>query len=378
MAGILILSNATLNATNVINVTNVTITTTLAGFLAAVNETANITQTLAPAFANIAITTGNATANAATTEGGAGDNDQVLVWVASSIGSFLGFLLIVGLVILVAKWYGARALGRSIEVGITTCDEHYLGVNVRIEGLKVDGFEGIIAIDSLEVENPPKHYYSPYFVKVGKVVLDLGMIETMKSMGKKVVIDRVILKGVDIIYETKFTTSNLQEILDHLQGEHHSQQEGGVHPAEEEAAKSKQSFFQRMTGACRRNPPPEGKDGEAPAPEAASKKKESEPLLKTEKDEKGVKGKPHEEDKLEIVVREVSLEDIGVKVAMHALRGAGSYTAVADINFKDLDKETKDMDTAAGVSMVLSLILKSVAKSAIATVMGKKVADEKF
>jgi hypothetical protein len=287
-----------------------------------------------------------------------------------SIGAKIGYgggtvlLLILGMIFafLVLKRRGVSVLGKTIQAGIERYDQHYLGVNVNIGKLEVDAAHGNINVEEVLVENPPG-YHSPHFVTIKKVTLDLDMGKTLSSLGRKIVIDEATLSGVDLIYEKSFTTSNINDILVHLQGDHPAQKE--------------QSEDNRFLSCCSsgKKPPSTGqkvddkenKGGYINLPTADAKQTSPNP-------------KPHEQDQTEVVMKKLQLVDIGVKLASYAARGMGQYTSLADICLDDVEDQKKKIsgDKAAGVAMILAIVLNSVKKSVVANVMGKSFADQRY
>lgn len=331
------------------------------------------------------------------------DSEAEEVAVAAGVSGISIFLIVIMCVVafFVLKRWGAQWIGRAIEHGIENFDEHYLGVNVNIKdnGLVVDAAHGRIELDGLVVENP-KGYYNEYFAKIGKVVLDLDMAAIVCSRGKKIVIDEVILTGCDIIYETSFTTSNLQEIVDHLQGEHPAQQPGGaataaqrpapVEPIYPEPSKSSFPFgwCDRCSRCNSRQAPPESnikvymvRDASSVESSAASYKPLNQPGTTELTDSgsnpaEGQKPKPQESDQIEVEVRHLRLEDISVKAAVKQLHGSGQYVSVDKVEFDNLSEEQKQLGSSAGIAKIVSIVLHSIKHSVITNVMGKAYADE--
>jgi len=87
------------------------------------------------------------------------------------------------------------------------------GVPMSIKHIAFNPFEGSLTIRELFVGNP-QGYSSPYAVKLGYFHVDIGM-KTLFS--KKVLIERVEVKGVDLNYETSLLLkNNIQEIQDNV------------------------------------------------------------------------------------------------------------------------------------------------------------------
>ena len=87
------------------------------------------------------------------------------------------------------------------------------GVPMSIKHIAFNPFEGSLTIRELFVGNP-QGYSSPYAVKLGYFHVDIGM-KTLLS--KKILIERVEVKGVDLNYETSLLLkNNIQEIQDNV------------------------------------------------------------------------------------------------------------------------------------------------------------------
>lgn len=109
-------------------------------------------------------------------------------------------------------------LGSLIEAAIEHFDEQLLGVNVDFGAVKVTVGEGVVAVHDLTLENP-YGYWSPYFVHIGELLVDIDLQAFMTSMGRQVVIERLQLHDVDVIWEGGLVSSNLRDFLKLLQGD---------------------------------------------------------------------------------------------------------------------------------------------------------------
>ena len=88
-----------------------------------------------------------------------------------------------------------------------------LGTNASVERIHIEPFNGRVEITNLIIDNPSESYSSDYAIKLGDVVAD---IEIGSVFGKKIHIEDLTLKDVDVVYETTVINSNLQEILDNV------------------------------------------------------------------------------------------------------------------------------------------------------------------
>ena len=100
-----------------------------------------------------------------------------------------------------------------IKGGIQHVGPMITGVPMSIKHIAFNPFEGSLTIRELFVGNP-QGYSSPYAVKLGYFHVDIGM-KTLFS--KKILIERVEVKGVDLNYETSLLlNNNIQEIQDNV------------------------------------------------------------------------------------------------------------------------------------------------------------------
>jgi len=109
-------------------------------------------------------------------------------------------------------------LGKNIKAGIEEFDRSILGVDVTIGNLTVNPFDGYIDCEHLIVHNPVG-YTSPYLLKAEKVFLDIDMLKLSSSFMNKVSVDRMVFKDITAIYEKKWGSSNMQEVLQFLNEE---------------------------------------------------------------------------------------------------------------------------------------------------------------
>lgn len=112
----------------------------------------------------------------------------------------------------------ADILGKSIKVGIEKFDRSVLGVDVTIGNLTVNPFDGYIDCEHLIVHNPVG-YTSPYLLKAEKVFLDIDMLRLSSSFMNMVSVEKMVFKDITAIYEKKWGTSNMQEVLQFLNEE---------------------------------------------------------------------------------------------------------------------------------------------------------------
>lgn len=106
-------------------------------------------------------------------------------------------------------------IGRSIKAGIQKFDKKVLGVDIEVGQLTVNPFDGYVDCEHLIIFNPPG-YTSPHLLKAEKVLLDIEMLKLIKSATQKISVEKLVFKDITAVYEKKWGTSNVQDVLDFL------------------------------------------------------------------------------------------------------------------------------------------------------------------
>ena len=88
-----------------------------------------------------------------------------------------------------------------------------LGTNVSVQRIHIEPFNGRVEITNLIIDNPKESYSSEYAIKLGDIVTDVDLSTVTK---KKIHIEEMRMKEVNVNYETNVITSNLQDILDNV------------------------------------------------------------------------------------------------------------------------------------------------------------------
>ena len=127
-----------------------------------------------------------------------------------------------------------------IKNGIYHAGPLITGVPMEIKHISFNPFAGTLTIRDFIVGNP-KGYSSPYAVKLGHLHVDVGMT-TLFS--KKLLLERIEVRGVELNYETSLLSTNIGEIQDNvnkLSGEDSKKEPAQKEPAkkEEKAAQGK-------------------------------------------------------------------------------------------------------------------------------------------
>jgi len=227
-------------------------------------------------------------------------------------------------------WFLSRLLGQTVAAGIETFDRSLLGVDVEIGSIYPSIMYGILDVQGLVVKNPEGGKYdSEYLLQAKKVHIDIDMLRLFCSRFKHVKVEKLEFRDVDVIYEKGLKSSNIQDVLNFLAGDGK-------------------------------------KDPEAP-PEATKAVKS---VPKDEAEAEAETATPTKSD-VEVTLHEVKIENVGARAQMKLLGGRGIRVAIADISYRDF---TEDVGTSA-MDDVIVLLLKSVLKSVLANVIGKKYGD---
>lgn len=111
--------------------------------------------------------------------------------------------------------------GALVRLAVEHYDTAYLGVDVHIDQIRFNPFNGKLVMEGLQVDNPPG-WKSDYLLQVSGTFMDLDMLPLIFSLGNKRIVEDLIQDGVDVIYETSVVSSNVDEVSGYL-----SSQSGG-------------------------------------------------------------------------------------------------------------------------------------------------------
>ena len=121
------------------------------------------------------------------------------------VGIIFGILLVLIIaVLLTLPWI--------IKAGIQHVGPVITGVPMEIKSVSYNPFEGTLTIKDFIVGNP-KGYSTPHAVKLGHLHVDVGMTTLLS---KKLLIERIEVKDVELNYETSVLKNNIQEIQDNV------------------------------------------------------------------------------------------------------------------------------------------------------------------
>ena len=117
-----------------------------------------------------------------------------------------------------------------VKGGIQHVGPVITGVPMEIQSFSLNPFQGTVTIKGFILGNP-KGYSSPYAIKLEHLHLDLGM---STLFDKKLLIERIEVKGVELNYETSVLNNNIKEIQNNV-----NKLAGGQADAKTEGAASK-------------------------------------------------------------------------------------------------------------------------------------------
>jgi hypothetical protein len=118
------------------------------------------------------------------------------------------------LVLLVIIFFAvALSLGSIIKSGVNKVGPQVTQTSVELGSAQVSPFSGHGTLSNLVVGNPPG-WQSAHAFSLGQISMD---VEPRSLMGDHVVINSIVIDQPDIIYETRLTSSNLQDLLKNIQ-----------------------------------------------------------------------------------------------------------------------------------------------------------------
>lgn len=126
------------------------------------------------------------------------------------------FLYIVGAVVallVVAFLVVAFSLGAIIKKGVNTKGPEITQSSVVLGGAKISPFSGHGTLSNLVVGNP-RGWTSDHAFSLGQIAID---VQPRSLLGDHVVINNLTIEQPEIVYETKLTSSNLQDLLKNIQ-----------------------------------------------------------------------------------------------------------------------------------------------------------------
>eukprot|EP00408_Alexandrium_pacificum_P061317 CAMPEP_0171170180 /NCGR_PEP_ID=MMETSP0790-20130122/8584_1 /TAXON_ID=2925 /ORGANISM="Alexandrium catenella, Strain OF101" /LENGTH=445 /DNA_ID=CAMNT_0011635025 /DNA_START=95 /DNA_END=1432 /DNA_ORIENTATION=+ len=212
-------------------------------------------------------------------------------------------------------------LGALVQRMVAGFDEGLLGVKVQTESLKLEPISGVVEVHGLKVGNP-HGFRSAHLLRANKVVLRVNMARLVTSLGGVVEVDEVELDDVDVIYEKALRSSNLSTLLHHLEGD-------------------------------------DGKGGHGAKHQHGNH-------------QHGGHGHHEEGHQPQVALHKISVRNVGAKVCSSLSVTVGPRLAVGDIHYEDFDKTSGG---GKGLMQVVSLVLATLIKSILASLLGERASD---
>ena len=125
------------------------------------------------------------------------------------VWTITGIVVGILVVLLVIVYFSLSAI---LKGSVQTFGSMVLGVPVTVDRIDLKPFSGALAIRNLTVANP-EGYSSPYAFKLGK--FDVVLVPS-SLFGKKMIIDKLAVEGMELNYETNLLRSNLSDIQNNI------------------------------------------------------------------------------------------------------------------------------------------------------------------
>merc|ERR1719316_904399 len=255
--------------------------------------------------------------------------------VFSATNEIIAFIfMFIGVLLVVMVLSSAKVIGLAVKLAIESVDRIILGVDVEIGAARLSICRGFVNLADVVVQNP-EGYKTPYLLSVGKVVVKLCMSKLLWSLGKVVEIEALILSNVDIIFEKSSSSSNVQDLLKHLEGD------------------KKEMTEEEMKGGSGKPKPSVQVKGwrhlEGDKPEETDHKE----VVESEKPKPSV----------EVILHRIDILEVGAKVASTYLEGRGIRVALGNIEYNDFQEQCGGK---VEVSVVVKIIVETLMKSVLA------------
>ena len=126
---------------------------------------------------------------------------------------FLSILGVIVALLVIGFFVVAFSLGGIVKKGINTKGPEITQSSVVLGGAKISPFSGKGTLSNLVIGNPAG-WTSDHAFSLGEIAID---VEPKSLTGDHVVINNISIEKPDIIYETKITSSNLQDLVKNIQ-----------------------------------------------------------------------------------------------------------------------------------------------------------------
>jgi len=235
-------------------------------------------------------------------------------------------------------WLLKAAASRVIRLAVEAWDVDILGVDVRVGEISLNVFNGVVDVSHVVLQNPPG-FSSDFLLKASRIVIDVDMVSLL--MGRKHIhVEKVLLKDVEIMYERRLTCSNISYVVDFI---------GAGKPAPAAAAKS--------SGGAAESAP----EARQSRPARASAKAQEQQQQQQQQEQ---------EHSRAVKLHQVEVKDAAVTLVQNVVGcPCALRIAMADFFEKDIAQDH------VSVQQIVTLVVATILKSAIAAVGGRRFAN---
>lgn len=105
----------------------------------------------------------------------------------------------------------------AVIASLATHFDNSLGLEVTVGSLDVNPVSMQVEVQDLTLDNPlGGSWKSDYLLHCKKLLVNISATEFMKSLGKEIVAEEVVIQGVNVIYEPGWGSSNFAKLQENL------------------------------------------------------------------------------------------------------------------------------------------------------------------
>jgi hypothetical protein len=125
---------------------------------------------------------------------------------------FLILLALLAVAAVAAYFFLGALIGRGVVAGVNTFGPRLTGTPVNLAAARISPLGGHGTLTDLVVGNP-EGYRSEKAFSFGAIEVK---VKPRTLLGDPIVVEEVVIRGPEFVYETRLTSSNLGTILDHI------------------------------------------------------------------------------------------------------------------------------------------------------------------
>lgn len=125
-------------------------------------------------------------------------------------------LIILGIILaiaVVAFFVVASSLGSIVKSGVNRVGPQLTQSRVELKGARISPFSGQGTLTQLTIDNP-SGWTSERAFSLGRISID---VDPRSLFGDHIIVRSVVIEQPEIVYETRITSSNLQDLLKNIQ-----------------------------------------------------------------------------------------------------------------------------------------------------------------